>query len=340
MPKGKPPIQAQTPAQRIIDTAGGLPQGIAYERGFHILGTPIGFKGARNAELQFLSRVDDPLPRGSRSVLTTPFIAGAIGARKRGLDCLSLGYGRRIRLGKLDMRLFPAGLGPGSAQLEVAYKDRKIVFCGGVRLASLTGFSPAEFSKTDLLLLDVEPAEPRPPSPERVIGKLKQWLKETAARGQIPVLCFGSLDAVFAAGWALRDGDSPVYAHRSMYEMMKRVGDAGVTPAVVRRLQQRPPKGSTVFHSSRLWPHSKLRGRGLRTAYVGPGRAVPKWASAAFRLGESEARSGLVSYVTRMQPSQIVLGPGCDEATSSALSKAGFRVFRIHEARQMLFSFF
>ena len=142
------------------------------------------------------------------------------------------------------------------------------------------------------------------------------------------------------AGWALRDVDSPVYAYRPLYEMIKRVGDTGLTPGLVRRLDQRPPNGRLVFHSSRWWPSSRLRGGSLRAAYIGPGRAVPKWADAAFRLGESEDRSGLVSYASKMGPSQIALGPGCDEKTSHMLRNAGFRVYPVHEARQMLLSFF
>ena len=82
------------------------------------------------------------------------------------------------------------------------------------------------------------------------------------------------------------------------------------------------------------------RGRGQRAVYVGPGRAVPGWADETFRLGESEDRSGLVSYVTKMRPSQVVLGPGCDRVTANMLGEAGFSVYRLHEARQMLLSFF
>jgi hypothetical protein len=340
MAQGKHLKRSKSTREKVVDAVDGLPRGIAYEEGFRILGTPIGSGGAKKAGLQFISHVDEPLPRWCKSVLTTPFIAQAIGSDKRGVDALMLNYNRRIRLGKLDIRLFPAGLGPGSAQLEVAYEDRRIVFSGGARLSSSLGFSSIEFSKCDLLLLDAEPAQPRPPSSKRVAERLKRWIKDTILNGRIPVLCFGSRGAVFDTAWSLRHFDSRIYAYRPIYEMLRRVEGVGFTLNHLRRLQQRlPPKG-IVFQFARLWPKSKFGGNHIRVAYVGPGGTVPPWASEAFRLGESEDRSGLVSYVAKMQPSQVALGPRCDEATSKMLCKAGFRVYRIHEARQMLLSFF
>jgi hypothetical protein len=340
MAQGKRVKKTKSAYQIAVDAVDGLPQGIAYEGGFRILGTPLGFGGARNADLQFLSHVDERLPRRCKSILTTPFVAEAVGAEKRGVDTLSLSYDRRIRLGKLDIRLFPAGLGPGSAQLEVAYKGRKIVFSGGVRLTSQNGFSPAEFSKCDLLLLDATPAEARPPSPERVSEKLKRWVKKHISEGKVPVLCFGSRGAVLEAAWSLRHLDTRVCAYRPIYDMLRRVERVGFSLIRLRRLQQRLPSTGMVFHFARLWPGSKFGDKEIRVAYVGPGREVPAWASEAFRLGESESRSGLVSYVSKMQPSQVALGPRCDEAISKRLSEAGVRVYRIHEARQMLLSFF
>ncbi|MCP4198609.1 MAG: hypothetical protein GY762_15800 [Proteobacteria bacterium] len=337
MAQGKRSKRTKSAYQIAVD---GLPQGIAYEEGFRILGTPLGFGGAKNADLQFVSHVDERLPRRCKSMLTTPFVAEAVGAEKRGVDTLSLSYDRRIRLGKLDIRLFPAGLGPGSAQLEVAYKGCKIVFSGGVRLTAQNGFSPAEFSKCDLLLLDAAPAQARPPSPERVSEKLKRWVKKNILDGKVPILCFGSRGAVLDAAWSLRHMDNRVCAYRPIYDMLRRVERVGFSLTRLRRLGQRLPSHGIVFHFSHLWPGPKIDEKDIRVAYVGPGKVVPTWASEAFRLGESESRSGLVSYVSKMQPSQVALGPRCDEATSKRLCEEGFQVYRIHESKQMLLSFF
>jgi hypothetical protein len=165
-------------------------------------------------------------------------------------------------------------------------------------------------------------------------------VKNTKFQGQIPVLCFGSRGAVLDTAWTLRHLDSPVYAYRPIYEMLRRVEQVGFSLPRLRRLERRLPPHGIVFHFAHLWPPSRFGGQDIRTTYVGPGKTVPEWASEAFRLGESADRSGLVSYVSKMQPSQVALGPRCDEATSKMLCKAGFRVYRIHEARQMLLSFF
>ena len=97
------------------------------------MGTHLGFGASEGAGLHFLPHVDSVLPaRGSR-ILATPLCAAAIDAERRGLDTLGLGFGRKIRLGRMDLCLYPAGLGPGSALLEVVFQDRRIAFCDSER---------------------------------------------------------------------------------------------------------------------------------------------------------------------------------------------------------------
>ncbi|MCP4601357.1 MAG: hypothetical protein GY847_12675 [Proteobacteria bacterium] len=313
------------------------PRGIACEGGFRILGTPIGFGNTRGASLKFLSHMDEAIPERGRRVLCTPFIAAAIGTENRGLDTLTLGYDRKIRLGRMDIRLLPAGLGPGSAQLEVSFRDRRIVFSRGVRLAGTSGAALAvEIPTCDLLLLDTAPAEPRPPSPKRVSARIVDWVNNTVSAGEVPVLCAGSFAAAIDTAWALRHLDIKVRACRSLFEMLRRVQEAGYSMPCLRRLEQQLPRSGAVLHLSRLWADTGVaRKSSAQVAYIGPGRAKPKWADVAFRLGEIEDRPGLVSYVQSTKASQVALGPSCDKTTSAMMQKAGINVYQVPDPTQM-----
>jgi hypothetical protein len=312
------------------------PRGIACESSFRILGTPIGFGNARGASLRFLAHVDEPVPQRNSRILTSPFLARAVDAEQRGLDALTLGYDRKIRLGRLDIRLLPSGYGPGAAQLEVSFKDRKIVFSRGVRLTEPLFSPPVEFSKCDLLLLDISPADSKPPSPRRISAQIRDWVAEVRSLNRFPVLLAGSFSAALDTAWTLRQLDIEVRACRSIYEMLQRTEEYGCSMPGLRRLEQQWPNKGVMLHFSHLWPESRLsKEKPTSTAYVGPGRASPKWAEVSFRLGESEDRPGLVSYVRQMGSPQVALGPQCDEATAKLLGKAGVTVYRIPAPTQM-----
>jgi hypothetical protein len=319
----------------------GLPQGVVFDNGFRLRGTPIGFAGARGAGFHLLSNLDEPVPRRTESVLVTPFMAAAMGAKKRGLDVLQLEYNRKLRFGQIDIKLLPAGVGPGSAQYEVAFKKRTLLFSGGVRLARPLIFQPAEFPKCDTLLLDVKPADPRPPAPARVSAKLKAWAKDALAAGQVPVIALGSLNAVFDAAWTLAFLDCEIRTSRPLFEMLRRVERLGFKVPALRRLNQTWPRGGVVLHLADLWPQSRFCGKASAlAAYVGPGRAVPEWADAGFRLGECEDRPGIVSYVKQIGARQVVLGPACDERLFELLRKSGVEVYRVQHSSQMSLPFF
>lgn len=308
------------------------PRGVSCERGFRLLGTPLGFRGASNPGLLFLANVDDTVPRSEQRILATPFAAAAIGAQERDLDALTLGFGRKIRLGRMDIALLPAGLDPGSAQLEVGFRDRRIVFCGGVRLKAPLFAPPVEITTCDLLLLDVAPAEPRPGSPKRTAKRLGEWIGAHVEAGRSPAVVCGSNGAALDAAWTLARLNVPTRACRPLFEMLRRVENHGLQFPSLRRLEQTVPETGALLHFSRLW-----RGAGFRgpVAYVGPGRAEPDWADEGFRLGEGEDRPGLVAYVKEMGAHKVALGPRCDETTAEMLANAGISVYRVGHPTQI-----
>ena len=311
------------------------PRGIACDGGFKILGTPLGFAGSRRPGLLFLGGADARPPRRGQRAIATPFVASALGAAERELDALALGYGRAIRLGRMDLRLLPSGVGPGAAQLELGFRGRSIAYCDGVRLASPLHGPPAEVARCDLLLLDAAPADPRPGSPRRAAKRLAAWADEHLRAGPTAIVAGGAYAALDAA-FALTRAGIPIRAVRPVFEMLRRVEDHGFGVPRLRRLEQRAVDDALILHLDRLWPRAGVAGatRG-RVAFCGPGRRVPAYASAGFRLGESEDRPGLIAYAKRTGAAHIALGPRCDDATAELLARTGAAVYRVERPTQM-----
>jgi hypothetical protein len=311
------------------------PRGVSSAGGFRLPGTPLCFPGCERPGLLFLGDVDQSAPSRGQRVLATPFTAAALGAKERGLDALHLGFGRRIRLGRMDIRLLPAGRGPGSALLEVGLHERRILYCGGVRLGSPFLGSGAEVPPCDLLLLDARAADPRPPSARRTGRQLADWAAAALPGGR-PVIACGNLTATLEVARSLADAGLPVRAYRPLYEMLHRLEEHDFPLAGLHRLEEEPPAGEVVLHAAGIWPQTRAaRTAGLSVAHAGPGRACPDWAGQTFRLGEGEDRPGLVTFVRGTGAHEVALGPGCDDEIAAALRKLGVRVHRAPRSTQI-----
>jgi hypothetical protein len=244
--------------------------------------------------------------------------------------------GRKIRLGKMDIRLLAAGLGPGAAQLEVGLGDQRILYCGCIRLSAPLLGPEAEVARGDILLLDAVAAEPRPPAPRRTSSLLASWVTERLRVGKIVALACGSRTAALEAAWTLRAMETPVRAVRPLYEMLRRIAPISFAVSGLVRLEKEWPGQGVVLHYSHLWPGpGKTPDRRTAVAYVGPGRQKPAWAEQNFRLGEGVDRSGLVKYVKGTGVGQVALGPNCDELLGPMLEKAGLEVHRVRHPTQM-----
>jgi hypothetical protein len=328
---GKPREELAGPAN-----ADHWPRGVSRTGGFRLPGTPLGFPGCVRPGLLFLGDPDQDVPRRGQRVLATPFTAAAIGAKERGLDTLHLGFGRKIRLGRMDIRLLPAGRGPGSALLEVGLHDRRIVYCGGVRLGKPLIGPAAEIGSCDLLLLDARVADSRPPSARRTGPQLAEWAAALLP-AQRPVIACGNLTAALEAARSLMDAGLPVRAFRPLYEMLCRLEEHDFPLAGLHRLEEELPDGEVTLHAADIWPSTRLaRGAGLVVAHVGPGRACPDWAGRTFRLGEGEDRPGLVTFVRETGATEVAVGPGCDDEIVAAIRKTGARVHRAPRPTQIL----
>jgi hypothetical protein len=265
-----------------------------------------------------------------------PVLAATLDMERRGLDTLSLDYARKIRLGRMDMQLHPAGLGPGSAQFELSFRGQHVVFCGGIRLGVPLATTRASIPKCDILLLDVEPAEPKPPSVKQESTRLIKWVQDALASSSLPLVACGNLTSAIDVMWALQSLNVEIRAVRPLFEIYRRFSRSNALSWRVLRLNQTWPKQGIVIHLSRLWPHSRYFGKVVaKIVYAGPGRMSPDWAETGFRFGEGEDRSGLVSYVRRSGAKQVALGPHCDQILAKLLAKNGARIYRAQGSMQI-----
>ncbi len=326
------PSSDPTKASSTVASISRLPSGVTWEGGFRLLGTPIGFSSSKGAALSFVSHVDEVLPRAGARVLVSPPTSAAIGAQQRRLDALSLGFDRSIRLGRMEIRIFPAGLGPGSAQLLVSYRGRRILFTSGFRATKPLAAPDISYPECDLLLLDTEPADPKPPAPTRVASQIWDWARQAEAVDGVSLIVCGNRAAALDLAWILRDYPEPIRVSRALYDMFGRMKRIGYATVPMRRLEARWPDRGIVIHGSTGWLEKVVP---RRTVYVGPGREVPAWAVEGFRLGESEDRSGILAYVQRIGAREVAIGPRCDAGLEKMLLKGGISPYRVSHPIQI-----
>jgi hypothetical protein len=310
------------------------PRGIACDGGFRLLGTPLGFAGSTHPGLLFYSGVDDAVPLQGQRILATPFAAAAIGAALRGLDALVLDYERKVRLGRMDIRLLSSGLGPGSAALEIGFQERRILYCGAVRTATPLLGLPANPASCDLLLLDVAPAAPRGIAPRTAARRLDAAVRGALAEGAVAAVACGSRTAAIEAAHVLGQIDAPLLACRPIFEMLRRVEKFGLACPKLRRLEQTWPSSGAVLHYAHLLPASIRGATSTRVIHVGPMTAGSP-SAAAVRLGEGADRPELVEFALRTGADHVALGPRCDAQTAAMLEKAGAHVYRVHDPTQI-----
>lgn len=264
-----------------------------------------------------------------------------MGCVNRSIDVLAVDFGRKIRLGRMEIELFPAGCGPGSAQLKISFYNRQILYCGGVRLTKPLFSPPLEVPRCDVLLLDVSSADAAPMSSSRAARDLSSWLEKTRATGARVIAC-GSKTAAADVMWVLQSSGLKVHATRGLFEMYRRSSDIFQIQGNMMRLAQTPPVEGVLLVSADTWPKSRFYPLFPedRVAFAGPKAECPKWAEASFGLGDKEDSRKIADYVQQTGADQLVLGRRCDDRLARRLSKIQADVFRVTRPIQMPFPFF
>jgi hypothetical protein len=311
------------------------PRGVACDGGFKLLGTPLGFRGSSRPGLLFYSDLDDPIPALGQRMLATPFAAAALGAVQRGFDVLILDYERTVRLGRMDIRLLSSGFGPGSAALEVSFRERRVLYCGAVRASSPLFGLPAEPTPCDLLLLDAAPAAPRGIAPRTAAHRLEAAVRGALAERRVASIACATRTAALEAAVVVSGLDTPFLAQRPIFEMLRRVERFGLAFLHMRRLEQTWPKEGVVLHYAHQPPPCSDDGVESRRVAVGPVFAGSRPPAGAIRMAEGEDRAGLAAFVRRTSAQNVAFGPRCDEQVAALIEAEGAIVYRLHEPTQI-----
>ena len=296
-----------------------LPRGIVCDGGFKLLGTPLAFSGAKSPGLLFYSHLDQPLPRSTKRIIGTSFLMSAVRARKHQMDMLAVDYDRLFRLGRMDLRLLPAGLGPGSAMLEIRFEGRKILYCGGLRVAKPLSGEAVAAPRCDLLLLDASPTLGRLVAPRTVRREFLEWVAARERRQVASAVVCDSRAAVYDVVSSVGRLPVPVHAHRSTYEMLRDTGYLGVGPDHILRLERSWPTGGLVLFSRRAWTSMREKVPG-DVCFIG----APRNGEVSFGFGLGEGPRGLLAFARSTGATAVALGPRCGEAVAEVFQRAGF----------------
>lgn len=300
-----------------------LPRSIIYDGGFKILGTPLAFKGAKNPGLLFYSDMDMPIPRGTRRIIGTSEAMNTLATRKRKIDAIAVGYERMFKLGRMDLRLLPSGMGPGSSLLQISVRDTTILYCSGVQRAkSLSGLQ-ADTPKCDIILLDFDIPTSRPPASKTSKSNLQKWIQSNNQPQRAAAVCCASANALFEAHAALATDAKTIVAHHGAYQLLKNTSQFHN----IRRLGASWPKDGIVlglyksFEKMRFATHDDIP-----KCYCGPTQDSPT-DMPVFRFGEPEHMAGLLDFSRSCNAHTVAISPRGKKQTALAFKKAGFTVY-------------
>lgn len=317
-----------TSAPKLITlrSADKLPRGIICDKGFRILGTPLAFRGSPNPGLLFCSDLDMTVPRGTKRVLGTSLSMLALSAKRKKLDSIAVSYDRLFKLGNMDLRLLPSGMGAGAAMLEIVFKNKSILYTSGFRMApSLSGEQAAPVP-CDILLIDF-PALPRKtPAPKTVRAQLLKWCKESQQNNIAAAILCGNHTSLFDTITVCKQLKCPIVAHRTVYNLLRDTGFQTTSTHQVSRLGKQWPTDGVVIMMHNHFDRSPFsQNTKIPKCYCGRADSAPE-ALPLFQLGAHEHIGGLVKFAKDCAAHTVAISPIGTEQTAEALKKANFKV--------------
>ncbi len=316
------------------------PRGISYQKGFQIIGTPLGFGNNRDSKLRFISSIEDPPPRKNERILMHRSLVPAIGCQGKSIDVLAIDYEHKIKLGRIEIELFSSGMGIGAAQLRITHQNRRIVYCGGIRSAKPLFSPPITIPECELLLLDFANSASAPPAPSRAGKELVELSKTLTSKlfAVISTSCSAALEAL----WNLRAEEFPIYAEKRLYDMFRRLPDLFGQRRKLFRLTTKLPNCGSVMMMKDKWVNTKFAElfTPSNIIFVGEESSAPNQVKTVLRLGEVEDVLGTISYIKQTGTKQVVLGRNCTESLAERLLKTGIEVHRISHPVQIPLPFF
>lgn len=316
---------------------------VEWDRGAHLAGTLLWFDAARHDVLTAVScaRVDGAW-RSARAVCTDRTRA-LLRTSSPGFSALVAPFGRRLAIGALSVRFFPAGYLPGSSLVFVEAPGGTVLYAGHASLESHALAEPIEVPRARTLVLRTAYGRPEfrfPPRAE-ALERLVTRARETLAVGDTPVFLGSPMGKAQEIIAALSAAGVPVCVHRTIARVDRTYRNLGFDPGRATTFRGSPRRDSALVFPDRL--RSSLAIRGLKRARI-------FWASGLARVPEAVARmkvdeaiplaghldfDGLVRLVERVDPERTFTVGRWASAFAAHLRACGRAASALHGEEQL-----
>lgn len=155
---------------------------------------------------------------GSSAYLTSEENALLLRHRMGSASIETLSWGRRLRIGPVEVSFHPAGHIRGAAQIRLSYRGQVWVITGDYKRQPDPTTAPFEPLRTDVIVSECTFGLPiyRWPPVEAVLQEILDWWQACAAGGKNAVLYGYSLGKAQRILASFPSGVGPIYVHRSI----------------------------------------------------------------------------------------------------------------------------
>ncbi len=291
------------------------------------MGTPLSFSGSKNPDLFFCSHMDEKIPRSAKRVLGNGLALTAANPKCKDQDILSLDYNRILPFGRMDLRLLPAGLSPGSAMLEIKFNGMTIVYCNALRLATPIAGEKAEAIKCDMLLLDTPVATSQFPAPSTVKKQLVSWSDSFKNRSGLSAIVCSSKSDVFNAVAALSSLDISIFAHKNIFNMLRNTGYLTTEHSKIAPLTKKLPSLGTLLLPLKSWNSGSIFTNNIAASCIIGEGELKKPTDERFIFGHRETEKILLAFARSTGAKSVALGAAYTVQNAEIFKKAGFNVY-------------
>lgn len=319
---------------------------LEWNRGIHLTGSVLWFDAERHDVVSFVSsaRVRDAW-RHTRAICTDRTRA-LLRVSNPGFQALVTPFGRRIRLGPLELTLWPAGFMPGSAQVEVEGDHGTLLYANNVSLEAHPLAESPHFTRARTLVLKTTYGRPGFAFPGR--AEAKSRIVEAATRaleaGMTPVFLTSPIGKAQEVVRALTDAGILVEVHRSIARVDRAYRTLGFDPGPARVFRGSPRHGAAMVFPESLRASPTIRRLKRSRLFWVSGLAQAPDALARMRVEEGIPLAGhldfagLLRLVERVNPQRVfAVGTWAEDFASAIRRKGGDAVALYQETQLSLF---
>ena len=303
---------------------------IHFNSGIEIDGVDLPLDSTRKRDFAFVSHAHSDHVASHRKILATPETILFFRKRYKQILSRALQFGKRAKLGKVDVELFSSGHILGAAQIMIHHDDQRIVYTGDFKLKPSATVEPIEIRKCDVLIMETTYGRPEYVFPDRDVSieMLLKFIKATRVSGYAPMILAYSLGKAQEALKIIGDEGYAASLHSSVYDMAVLYKKCGIKFGEFEKFN-RETYADKVMIAPPFWrknPDMKGLRRVKSCMLTGWGVGnIPRWGSAdaIVPLSDHADYNDLIKYVEQAQPRKILTIHGFKEFASD-LRKRGY----------------